>query len=114
MGMSAEVIALGPYSEAIVGLMEYPAYYYASTKEGAPVTFRLFGIVEGSTASREFSELLGISDPWDFNQHKVDASKIDFEGLRRWVKRYPDYQAEVEVLYGLRRAGFEFHFRPEG
>lgn len=114
MGMSAEIIAVGRYSAAIARLMDYPANYYASTKEGTIVTRRLFGISEGSTLSCEFAALLGISDPWNFNQHKLDGSKIDVDGLRRWAKLYSDYLDDVEAFDGLLRARFEFHFRPEG
>lgn len=112
--MSAEIIALGRYSEAIAGLMDYPASYYASTKEGTTVTRRLFGISEGSTTSCAFAAFLGISDPWDFNRHKLDDSKVDIDGLRRWAELHSDYRDDVEVFDRLRRAGFEFHFRPEG
>ncbi|MEG3998075.1 hypothetical protein, partial [Microcoleus sp. SVA1B1] len=114
MGMSAELIAIGPYSEEISEFLDYRAKYYSKIQPGAIVTRRLFGIVEGSTLSREFAALIGISDPWDFNQHKVLLSRLDNEGLRRFSEIYSDYAQDYKAFEALRYAGFEFHFRPEG
>ena len=112
--MSAEIIAIGKYSKAIADLVDYPPERYATTREGSIVSRRLFGISEGSSLSREFASFLGIQDPWDFNQHKIDVTKVDIVGLQNWAKVYTDYDEHVEILDGLIRAGFEFHFRPEG
>ena len=114
MGMSAEIIAIGPYSKAVAGAMDYRPERYASTKEGAIVTRRLFCVSEGSTVSREFAALLGITDPWDFSQHKIDNSRVDIAGLRAFAELYTEYNEEVESLETLLNAGFDLHFRPEG
>ena len=114
MGMSAEVIAIGPFSPEVAGFLGYPAKLFTNTKEGAIVTCRLFGISEGSTVSRQFAALLGISDPWDFNQHQVDSTMVNVPGLEAFGQRYSDYDSDVEALKVLLRAGFAFHFRPEG
>lgn len=114
MGMSAEVIAIGPFSQEVAGFLGYPAERFANTKEGATVTCRLFGIAEGSTVSRQFAELLGISDPWDFNQHQIDRTMINVAALEAFGKMYSDYQFDVQALTVLLKAGFSAHFRPEG
>ena len=114
MGMSAELIAIGPYSEEISEFLDYRGNFYSKTQPGAIVTRRLFGIVQGSTLSREFAALLGISDPWDFNQHKVLLSRLDSEGLKRFFEIYSDHAQDYKAFEALRCAGFEFHFRPEG
>ena len=114
MGMCAEIIAIGPYSKSVETQLGYPADRYQATREGAVVSRRLFGISEGSSLSTEFAGLLGITDPWDFNQHKIDNARIDFAGLRAFVEVYEDYDVDVETLVALHHAGFEFHFRPEG
>ncbi len=112
--MCAEIIAVGPYSESVGHFMEYPEQHYASTLAGSIITRRLFGIIEGSTLSREFAFLLGVTDPWDFSQHRLSHTLFDTVGLMEFGRRYPDYLQDVESLIGLMSAGFEFHFRPEG
>jgi hypothetical protein len=114
MGMCAEIVAVGPFTRAVVELLDYQPEFYAATAEGAIISRRLFGITEGSIVSRMFAAHLGINDAWDFNQHKVNNAKINFVGLREFGRIYDSYADEIEVLEALVRAGFELHFRPEG
>jgi hypothetical protein len=114
MGMSAEIIAIGPFTNAVAELLDYRSELYAATLEGAIVSRRLFGIAEGSTVSREFAENFGINDPWDFNQHRIDSAKIDFVGLKKFSEIYDEYADEIRILEVLVKSGFELHFRPEG
>ena len=114
MGMCAEIIAIGPFSQSVAGYLGYSAELFANTTEGAVVTARLFGILEGSGLSREFASLLGISDPWDFNQHQIEPSIINVLGLESFAKTYSEYDDDVNSLKVLLTAGFAFHFRPEG
>lgn len=114
MGMAAEIIAVGPFSRQVADHLDYPASHFANTKVGATVTCRLFGIEEGSTVSRQFAALLGVSEPWDFNQHLIDRALIDVAGLRAFGQHYSDYERDVRALEVLLTAGFTFHFRPEG
>ena len=81
MGMFAEILAIGGFKPELAPRLEYPVGYYAGTEPGTIVIRTLFGIHEGSSASRRFAQFLGIDDPWDFNQHKIDAQRIDFDGL---------------------------------
>lgn len=114
MGMCAQIIAIGPFSQAIAEFLDYRSDLYATTRDGAIVSRRLFGISEGSTVSGEFAAHLGISDAWDFNQHRIDNAKIDFVGLVQFGEAYVDYAEEISILQELVRSGFELHFRPEG
>jgi hypothetical protein len=114
MGMCAEVIAIGPYSKAVEGMLDYAPSNYANTKNGVLISCRLFGILEGSTLSRQFAALLAISDPWDFNQHRLEVAKVDMLGLKDFGRSYPAYQPDIEAFEVLLNNGFEFHFRPEG
>ena len=114
MGMCAEIIAIGPYSPLLDGFLEYRPDFYKATNAGTIISERLFGIAEGSTLSSEFAALFGISDPWDFNQHRIDNSRIDLPGLQSFSRIYDHYSRDVEALEVLIGAGFEFHFRPEG
>ncbi|MDR2920150.1 MAG: hypothetical protein LBV72_12395 [Tannerella sp.] len=114
MGMCAELIAVGPYTKNIIDVLEYPKEMYINLNNGSIITVRLFGISEGSSLSREFAELLGISDAWDFNQHKIINEKINIEKLRKFVEVYKEYAEDLNKLIKLKDSGFEFHFRPEG
>ncbi len=110
--MFAEVIAIGPFSKDIIEHLEYSEAYYKDTKEGAIINLTLFGIGQGTTVGLEFAKCLGISNGFDFNQHKIDNSKIDAEALREFVSLYTDYDEDAEQLLALKEYGFEFHFAP--
>ena len=119
MSMCAQILAIGRFHPELVPWLEYSANLYADTKIGAPVVKTIFGIVEGSTASRRFALLVGIDDPWDFNQHKIDPLRIDFEGLRTHLKSLlgwaeGDYQRDLEALEKFSRDGFDLYFVPNG
>ncbi|NVM74788.1 hypothetical protein FHW83_000548 [Duganella sp. SG902] len=114
MGMCAEIIAIGPFSTRVAEFLDYRSDLYAATAEGSMISRRLFGISEGSSLSREFAELLGIKDPWDFNQHKIENEKINFAGLKNFGEVYDHYADDVVALEVLADSGFELHFRPEG
>jgi len=115
--MCADIVALGPFIPDITQCLEYPSDLYRSTKSGATVVVTLFGITEGSSASRQFASCLGITDPWDFNQHTIDPSKIDVEALQAFLQSIPqreEYAKDLDKLLVLRAHGFQFIFRPNG
>jgi len=117
MGMAADILAIGPFSKAIAGRLEYPEERYAKTCDGAPVILTLFGITHGTTASTTFAALLGIDDPWDFNQHKLVPSKADVGALRDFFLTLQDgneFLPDLEAFVVLRERGFDFYFRPNG
>ena len=114
MGMNAEIIAIGPFSQSVVDVLDYGSEYFKNTKSGSIITVRLFGM-SGSSSSREFAKMLGISDPWDFNSHKIKSENINFEELKKFINElHEDYNEEFERFLILMENGFEFHFRPEG
>jgi hypothetical protein len=117
MSLCADIVAWGPYSPDIADHLEYTPDVYRSTKSGALVLTELFGIVEGSAASKRFASLCGISDVWDFNQHKIDPERIDAAGLRSLFKELDEgetYMKQLDSLLALRSHGFQFIFRPNG
>lgn len=115
MSLTSNLIGLGPYSESIVEFLDYPKETYRSVPEGTIVTLELFG-APGSKASWEFARLLGISDPWDFTQHRVGYDNVDVDGLHRFAKEYFDlrFEDDLEAFIALSQAGFQFYFRPNG
>ncbi len=114
MGMFAEVICIGPYSKEIAEHLGYSKEQYIGTNEGAVVNQTLFGIAEGNELSRQFATILGITDPWDFNQHKISPTDINFIALKTFGQQYPDYEKDVFALQALSESGFELHFSPNG
>jgi hypothetical protein len=117
MGMAADLIAIGPFSSEVAPFLEYPSERYRHTREGTPVIRQLFGITHGSNASTAFAACLGISDPWDFNQHKIVSANVDLSGLRDFFATLQDgeeFLPELEVFVALRAHGFDFFFRPNG
>jgi hypothetical protein len=117
MGMCADIVALGPFSPDIVQFLEYPPDLYRATMSGTIIVTTLFGIVEGSSASRQFALCLGISDAWDFNQHKIDPNRIDIAALGRLFQTLSEgesYAKDLNKLLAFRTHGFQFIFRPNG
>jgi hypothetical protein len=117
MGMCASIIAIGPYCEAVRECLPYPAEFYRLTRLGVPVVTELFGITEGSSASSAFASALGITDPWDFNQHKIDSSLINIDQLRKFFKTLAagaQYEKDMVRFQALLNSGFSFYFQPNG
>jgi hypothetical protein len=107
MGMDAEVIAIGPFSEAAVSFLTYPAEVYANTRPGTTILDKVFTVESGdSDESRELARLVG-AEVWDFNTHELDPSKVDLAGL---AERFDG----VERFVGLAAAGFRFYYLPNG
>ena len=116
MGMSADVIAIGPFSEDIADVLGYPAEDYARTRPGVRVVTCLFAEgMSGTTTSRMLAERLGIDDPWDFNQHEFDPAGVDLDGLRAFLgamEYAEDYLPDIDRFRRLRDKGFAFFLRP--
>lgn len=117
MSLCADLLAWGRFDPAIAQYLEYGPEAYSLTASGALVVTEMFGIIEGTQASKQFAACLGISDVWDFNQHEIDPERIDTDCLRSFLRGLGDskrYAKHLEALLGLRAAGFHFVFRPNG
>ena len=117
MGMSAEILAIGPFSADIADALEYPADLYARTRPGVTVFAYLFSVMPGSSTSHTFAGHLGVDDAWDFNQHKIDPARVDLDALRAFLATLhdsADYLPDVERFVRLRDKRFDFFFRPNG
>jgi len=117
MGMSAEILAIGPFSAEIADALEYPAEQYARTRAGVAVFAYLFSVMPGSSTSHAFAEHLGIDNAWDFNQHRIDPAGVDLDRLRAFLgtlQDSADYLKDIERFVRLRDKKFDFFFRPNG
>lgn len=108
MGLQAQIVAVGSFSQKVVPYLNYPPEYYKHTHDGVGLAEIVFWIETGSTDSRELAECFGV-DPWDFNQHELNAETADLERLTKLVG-----DKEVASFIGLRAAGFRFFFVPNG
>ena len=113
MGMDADVIGAGPYSDDIQHILDYPADYYHKTKPGTIILVTLF-IAESTQESHELAEALGV-DPWDFNTHRINPEKLDKGSLMEYACGAAGYGIEhVEAFFKLIEKGFSFFYRPNG
>lgn len=120
MPMCAEVLAIGPFSRELVAHYDYAEQRYANTREGAPIVRTLFGLVEGTHASTAFAEALGLDDAWDFNQHKIDLTRIDFAAVAQLLSTLStwtdsnDYQRDLAALRAFADAKYDLYYLPNG
>jgi hypothetical protein len=117
MVMYAEILAIGPFRRDLIPHYEYPPDHYRTMSEGLPIVRTLFGVIEGTAAGTEFAKALGISDPFDFSQHKIGSASIDFEGLERSLaslSSWPegDYAKDLAALRSFAAAGYDLYFLP--
>ncbi|MBI3437657.1 MAG: hypothetical protein HY054_03210 [Proteobacteria bacterium] len=115
--LSVAVLAVGPFRRHLIEHYEYPADRYARTRDGAPIVTILFGITEGTRAGTEVASALGISDVWDFNQHKIDVRKVDFPKLESTLLSLHDhaeYEFDLAALRAFVAEGYELYFIPNG
>lgn len=107
MGMDAEIIAIGEFSEAVIHMLEYSAECYEDTKEGALVVVSLFACPTTEQSNR-LAEAFNI-DPWDFNQHELKGlDSIDEQALKSFN------EFDLGRFRQLKKAGFVFFYIPNG
>ena len=114
MGMTAEVLAVGPFSPSLIPHLTHPPDRYTSVQAGAILMERVFPYCLGSSSSRDLAAALDV-DPWDFRTHVVIPERVDCESLRAVLALIgADVERAIDRFYALARAGFHFYFRPNG
>ncbi|MFP2904096.1 hypothetical protein ACLESD_03280 [Pyxidicoccus sp. 3LFB2] len=132
MGMSAEVLAIGPFHRGLLPFLDQPPERHAETRDGAVLVVSVFQASEGSTRSRELAACVGV-EPWDFKTHAFDSWRVNLPALQEFHQGYfrcaehattqapapctaceLACQHRVERFIRLREAGFEFFFCPNG
>ncbi|RPI54301.1 MAG: hypothetical protein EHM49_03310 [Deltaproteobacteria bacterium] len=113
MGMDADVIGIGKFSSDTAHLLDYSPDFYSDTKEGADVITTVF-LAGTSDQSHQLARAMGV-DPWDFNTHKINASKVSVFELRKFVEYSPDHEEkDIDGFIQLVEKGFTFFYRPNG
>ncbi|XXX74630.1 hypothetical protein WMF30_43970 [Sorangium sp. So ce134] len=132
MGMSAEVLAIGPFRRDLVPHLCHPAERFEATVEGALIVERVFYTPEGSSRSRQLASCFGV-DPWALGRHALDPFRADLGALRELFAHEarcalhrggaPASEAAcprcsrldaVAKFLALREAGHQFFFLPNG
>ena len=105
MGLDAEVIAVGPFSQAILPAMEYGPDFYVGVSDGTTVITNLF-IAGTSEASRNLALAFGVG-AMDLGRHVLDADSANIEKLTEVFGG--DNTAQFQLLANH---GFTFYFLP--
>jgi hypothetical protein len=110
MGMDAELIGIGPYSSELSEFMEYEDL---DVPNGTIVIGTLVAC-SGSSSSRQLAQILGIS-AHNFQHHcNLDVTKINGYELDALARSLGNDVCSREGIFALHRAGWKFHFKPNG
>jgi len=107
MGLDAQVIAIGPFSQEALPALEYPATFYSDLPAGATVVSNVF-IARTSEASHQLAQAFGVG-AMDLGKHVLNPEAAD-QSLLRDV-----FGAEnVEQFQLLAKCAFTFYYLPNG
>jgi hypothetical protein len=116
MGMSAEVLMVGPFSRALMPFLSGPPEAYRALRDGIVIVERLAPMSPGSSTGHALAAALGI-DAWkddslDFQPGHVDRNALR-AALSTWV---PDRLVEAAMARfdACADAGFSFYFLANG
>jgi hypothetical protein len=116
MGMSAQILALGRFDEAIVPHLVHPPERYAQVPPGTWLLEPVMPPTPGSSTGHALAEAVGAA-AWDFETHALDVSRFDWDALRSALDQWlPASMVEAILvrIQALAHAGFRFWFRPNG
>ena len=121
MGMEAELIGIGPYSDRVKNHLAYPAEDYRGITLGTKV-YTLVAYCETSHQSRDLADLCQVKIG-EFGSHYINRERAKllaqkFEDMP-WEEKVrleedwrPDVMAVMDKFIVLARGGFEFYFLP--
>lgn len=107
MGLDAQVIAIGPFSQAIAGSTEYGPELYEGVAEGTTIVTNVF-IGGHSSASHFLAKCFGVG-AWEVGKHELNPELADIESLLA-----SDFAEDVPKFIEFRDAGFKFYYLPNG
>lgn len=105
MGLDAQLIAIGPFSKAVLPGLDYPGEFYAGVEDGATVVANVFTAIT-SEISHNLARCFGVG-AMDLGRHHVGASRADLHKLK---ELFGDEDVAKFVI--LRDAGFQFYYLP--
>jgi hypothetical protein len=105
MGLDAQVIAIGPFSQSVVPALEYPPEYYAGVRPGARVITCVFEALT-SEQSHKLAGAFGVG-AMELGNHHLSAADANLATL---VELFGEESVKRFEL--LSRHGFEFYYLP--
>lgn len=107
MGLDAQLVAIGPFSEDILSALEYPQQYYAGVGVGDTVITNVF-VAPTSVTSRQLAEAFGIG--------AMDLGRHDFTAIAANCSLLTEVfgEANVSQYVLLVKHGFRFYYLPNG
>lgn len=105
MGMDAQVIAVGAFSQTVLPGLEYAPEFYASVPHGATVISNVF-IASTSEGSRSLASAFDVG-ALELGKHVLDAEKADMDALTVLFG-----ESAVADFQRLRAHGFVFYYLP--
>ncbi len=109
MGLSAEVIARGPFRRELLPFLNHPAGRYAGTREGAILIEQVFYTPQGTQCSEKLAACMGV-DAWDRNTHAFDPWRVNLD--REVLYEIGVEERRIKAFLAFREAGFTFYFLP--
>lgn len=104
---SAELMAIGPFSQAVAAHLDYGPELYAGVPDGTKVVVHMFEVYKNDKAAQALAACLG-ADVWDFNTHALDPWRADLGALHLLSEEDDEL---IHQFTALRDAGFRFFYR---
>ena len=105
MGLQAEVIAIGQFSQTVIAALEYGPSFYTGVAPGQTVLVHVF-LAATSSDSHKLAEAFSIG-AMDLGNHHLNPRQVDIEKLTVLFG-----ELEVEKFKLLRDNGFNFYYAP--
>jgi hypothetical protein len=105
MGLDAQVIAIGPFSEELLPAMEYGPRFYADVAAGQTIVVNVF-VASASPSLRELALAFGVG-PMELGKHHLDPNAADLQQLKTLFD-----EKKVNKFLLLKARGFEFYYLP--
>jgi hypothetical protein len=106
MGLDAQVIAIGPFSDDVIAALEYSPERYAGVEQGWIVVTNVFVAPRPSSASYELARAFGV-EAMDLGRHHLDPTAADLQKLESVFG-----EEDVMRFVLLRKHGFNFYYLP--
>lgn len=105
MGLDAEVIAIGPFSQCVLNALEYGPNFYSNVEEGVLVIVHVF-LACNSENSHLLASAFGVG-AMDLGKHHLSAQRANLSALREAFG-----ESNVRQFLTLRDNGFDFYYAP--
>lgn len=106
MGLDAQVIAIGSFSEDVVNALEYGTERYAGVEPGQIVITNVFVAPGLSSVSYELARAFGV-EAMELGKHQLDPHAADV----RWLESVFGEQDTAKFVL-LRQHKFNFYYLP--